>query len=305
MASRIAFTVLVTFLCSVIFACSASSLQETKTGEYVIWAHSDIHPRNHEQKWEYEAAIDDIISLGLSPDMAVVPGDLVYRQESQMYWDWMKNLREKTGIKHWFEIAGNHDLNDEASYYKNSGKPMHYAVRLGNVLFIFLSDEIRSAITDISDEAVKWWERLVIDNQDSIIVTVTHACYAFSGFTAAINWTMVIKNSARFHDVLKRCHVDLWLSGHTHLPAYFGNKAIISEEYGTLFLDVSSIKKHIASPVESWLLILENGSSTLRCYPRNHEKKKFYNSIAFTYELSHAFRRGSGAPEIVSIFQNP
>lgn len=287
-------------------SCGGSSaVTESGDSDYIIWAHSDIQPKNQEQKAEYEAAVRDILSLNIVPDMAIVPGDLVYRQESQMYWDWMKELRGRTGIEHWFEIAGNHDLNDRESYYINSGRPEHYAFRTGNVLFIMLSDEIRSAITEISDEAVRWWEDLVASNQDSIVVTVTHACYGYSGFVAAVNWTMTIKNSVRFHTALSMYRVDLWLSGHTHLPNYIGIKASLPDEYGTLFLDVSSIKKHRASPVESWLLVFRENSSVLECMPRNHEKGVFYDKLTVKHRLGRPFKRGSGVPEIVSVFKKP
>jgi hypothetical protein len=50
-----------------------------------------------------------------------------------------------------------------------------YTVEKGNILFIFMSNEDKGKATVISDETFKWWKNLVINNQDKIIVTITHA----------------------------------------------------------------------------------------------------------------------------------
>jgi len=268
----------------------------------IIWAHADIQPNVPDEKKHYEIAVKDMKTMPFVPDMAIVAGDLVHRWDSQNYWDWMKTLRSETGISLWFEIAGNHDQNDPISYAKNSGKPWHYAVRSGNVLFIFLSDEIRSAVTDISDGAFEWWKDLVINNQDSIIVTVTHAALSQSGLLSTLNNTMCIKDSKRFWEVIKKYRVDLWISAHTHLPNYIPVKTSKPEECATFFLDISSIHKHFASPIESWVLIFKNGSHSLLCMARNHEEGRFYKT-SFSLDLPKPFVRGNEKPLIVSQYQ--
>ena len=268
----------------------------------IIWAHSDIQPYNLDEKEQYEIAIKDIKSMPFVSDMAIVAGDLVHRQDSQQYWDWMKTLRSESGIPLWFEIAGNHDQNDPVSYLKNSGKPWHYAVRYGNVLFIFLSDEIRSAVTDISDGAFEWWKNLVINNQDLIIVTITHAALKQSGLISTLNSTMCIKDSKRFWEVIQKYRVDLWISAHTHLPNYIPIKKSTRRKSATFFLDISSIHKHTASPIESWIFIFRDGSRSLLCFARNHEKNKFYRT-SFNLNLPMPFVYGSGKPLMVSQYQ--
>jgi len=268
----------------------------------IIWTHSDIQPYTPDEKKHYEIAVKDMKTLPFIPDIAIVAGDLVHRGDSQLYWDWMKELRSETGVPLWFEIAGNHDQNDPAAYLKNSRKPWHYAARSGNVLFIFLSDEVRSAVTDISDGAFEWWKELVINNQDSIIVTITHAALSQSGLLSTFNSTMCIKDSKRFWEVIKKYRVDLWISAHTHLPNYIPIKTSMSEENGTFFLDISSIHKDFASPVESWILIFRDGNRSLLCMARNHEKGKFYMT-SFDLNLPKPFIRGYEKTLIVSQYQ--
>jgi 3',5'-cyclic AMP phosphodiesterase CpdA len=271
-----------------------------RTDVFIVWAHSDIQPNNPSEKEQYETAIRDVSALPFVPDAALIAGDLVHRSESQMYWDWMKKLRAETKIPFWYEIAGNHDLNDFESYRRNSGKPRHYAVRYGNILFIFLSDEIRSAPTDISDAAFEWWRGLVEANSDSIIVTVTHAALEQSGLISTINKTMCIKGSDRFWNVLREYPVDLWISGHSHLPNYLAIKSSAPETCRTAFIDISAIHGSFGSPIESWMFVFRDGSRSFAGIPRNHEDGKFYSSMIVRRELSRPFRKGVSAPAIVS-----
>jgi len=287
-------------VCAVFFAVFAFSCARKLTPDdfspretsLIIWAHADIQPNVPDEKTHYEIAVKDLKNLPFVPDMAIVAGDLVHKRDSsQYYWDWMKPLRSETGIPLWFEIAGNHDQ-DDPSYAKNSGKPWHYAVRSGNVLFIFLSNETRNRTTVISDGAFEWWKDLVINNQDSIIVTITHTTLSQSGLFLSTLKSMSIKDSKRFWEVIKKYRVDLWISAHTHFPNYVPiMKTSRCEECDTFFLDVSSIHKDFASPVESWILIFKGGSRSLLCLARNHEKSKFYWT-SFSLNLPKPFVLG-------------
>jgi hypothetical protein len=295
------------FAASVLLSCGRAALTadmiSPREKNFIVWAHSDIQPNFPAEKVQYETAVRDLATLPFVPDAAVVAGDLVHRLDSQNYWNWMKELRAQTKIPLWYEIAGNHDLNDPASYARNSGKPRHYAVRCGNILFIFLSDEIRSAVTDISDGAFEWWKDLVVNNQDSIIVTVTHAALPQSGLISTVNWTMSIEKPDRFWNVIKKYSVDVWLSGHSHLPNYLAIKSTEPEGCRTLFLDVSSIHKNVGSPIESWILVFRDGSRTFQCVPRNHEEGEFYSRTSVRRELSRPFSMKDRNAAIVSRFE--
>ena len=289
------------FLFIAIFASCSTELVINDNSEpsekLIIWAHSDIQPRYLWEKYHYEYAIDDVNSLPFVPDMALVAGDIVHRQSSEMYWKWIKDLRQSTGIPYWFEIAGNHDNHDIETYKKQSGKPLHYTVRCGNILFIFLSDETKKSNTIISDKVFLWWKNIVINNQDSIIVTVTHAPLLQSRLVSTLNRTMIIRDSDRFWNVINEYTVDVWISAHDHLPNVMPIKYTTPENCKTLFLGISSIHKVKFSPIESWFLIFQNGSSTLQCAARNHEKRYFYSS-SFNYELSKTVFY-KGAPPIL------
>ncbi|MDA3900937.1 MAG: metallophosphoesterase [Spirochaetes bacterium] len=292
------------FMLSVISCTTTIIIPEptSRNEMFIVWAHSDIQPKKPEEKFHYEDAIKDVTGLSFVPDMAIVAGDLVNRKNSQMYWDWMKQLRQKTAIPYWYEISGNHDHNDIESYLRNSGKPMHYTVRYGNLLFIFLSDETKRAVTHISDEVFQWWKEIVIQNSDSIIITITHAPLKQSQLISTYNWTMRIDRSERFWEIIKKHNVDIWISAHDHLPGFLSIKSTTPEGCNTLFLDVSSIHKTRGSPIESWMLFFKNNSNKLTCAARSHEKGKFYTTT-FDRRLSRPFINDGGKPVIKSKFE--
>ena len=244
--------------------------------DLVIWAHSDIQPRNETQKEQYEKAFADIRKNVPSVNTAIVAGDLVWRDNlPQDYYGWMLKLRKDSGIPYWYEISGNHDLNDRNAYIQFTSWPMHYAVTYGNTVFIFMSDEVRSAVTDISPEAFQWWRDLVTRIQDHNIIVITHAALKQSKILGTVNSTMTIDNSDRFYRVLREYNVDIWLSAHTHLPNILRGKWHRGSHVRTLFVDISGINETFFSPVESWILHLRNGMNEVVMYPRNHTRYPF------------------------------
>ncbi len=269
--------------------------------DLVIWAHSDMQPRTESQKVQYETAFHDVRKNIPSVNTAIVAGDLVWRDNlPEDYYGWMHKLRKNSGIPYWFEIAGNHDLNDRDAYLQFTSCPMHYAVTYGNTVFIFMSDEIRSAVTDISPEAFRWWRDLVIKFQDHNIIVITHASLNQSKLMGTINSTMTIKDSKRFYRVLKKYHVDIWLSAHTHLPNILRGKWHRGSHVPTLFVDISGINKTTFSPIESWILHLRNGMREVIMYPRNHEKEIHYKTQKLVHSLRYPFTWDGNAPVMVS-----
>ncbi|HSV96455.1 MAG TPA: metallophosphoesterase [Spirochaetota bacterium] len=266
-----------------------------------IWAHSDIQPRNPREKAQYEAAVADIVKNVPDIYASIVAGDLVHRKDdAPAYHEWLAGLRRDSGIPWWFEIAGNHDQNDIATYFRYTGKPLHYAVKIGNMLIILMSDEIRSAVTDISDEAFIWWRGLLRSNRHMIIVTVTHGALHGVGILSTINPTMRIGRSERFVEVLKKYPVDLWLSGHSHIPSILSGKYSKPPGLGTLFIDVSSIHKSRFSPMESYVIVFKTDSDRLQILLRDHERGRFIRTRSLVHSARAPFIWEGGDPKIIS-----
>src|SRR6056297_527409 len=262
-----------------------------------IWCHSDLQPENTEELKYYQVAVDDMAAAYNRVDIGLVPGDIVYaKKEAAIYYRAFLETREKLNTPCWLEIAGNHEARHLEAFIKNIGKPLHYASRYGNILFILMSDEQRTAMQEISDETFRWWKDLVINNQDKIIITVTHACLKQSGLLSSAFPTMRIAGSDRFAEVLKEYHVDIWISGHSHLPTYFNGKVNRPFRYrDTLFLEVAAIRKDIISGIESWILELEHGSRKVQVAARNHGRGKETWNMTFTHELRLPYNKTTGS----------
>jgi predicted phosphodiesterase len=275
-----------------------SEINEVISGDpknsLTIWALSDIQPKNDKQKRELEDAIKDINNNVPDIDFAVVAGDIINESEEKDF-DWYLSTKPSSYIKKWYEIAGNHDLKlDSGEGYKRKiSGDFHYSVVTGNILFIFMSNEARGKPTYISDETFNWWLDLVLTNQDKIIVVVTHAPLEGSGIPFSSLHDKQVLDSERFTDVLKNYRVDMWISGHLHLPHSFTNNIVVKKKYnGTIFMNISSIRTELLGikDSESKIITFACGSDKVFIRSRNHTKKKYEESLDAVFKISREYK---------------
>ena len=268
--------------------------------DLVIWAFGDIQPRNQKERDNFEMAADDIGRMK-NIDAALCIGDIVqwgdeYRAEDA--YKWFYNAYKKTGVSNLYEIAGNHDARNIEAYLEATGKPLHYALKYGNLLIIMMSDEKDSSATDISDGAFLWWKNLVETNRDKNIITVTHSHLGGSGFVYNIISYRNVRDSERFTGVLKNEKVELWLCGHTHIPSFFGlSKRQISSLDDTVFMNVASIREdYWFSNAESRIITLKKGSDEMTVQIRNHRKAEFKGCLEQRIKLKARFEYDGKGP---------
>jgi predicted MPP superfamily phosphohydrolase len=258
-----------------------------------IWTLSDIQPKNQGQKQQFPKAIDDINKNIPDIDFAIVAGDIVDRA-SETDFDWYLSTKNLSYIKEWYEIAGNHDVkwDNGVLYKKKIDNNFNYSIIKGNILFILMSDELTSSETDISDETFNWWKDLIINNQDKIIVTVTHAPLEGSPILFSSFRRRQIKDSKRFTDVLKKYKVDIWLSGHVHVPQWFPNDIGRIEKYNeTMFINVAGIRTEALGlkQSESRILTFICGSNIVLLQSRNHTEKRYNKDLEAAFKVSKEF----------------
>ncbi len=256
----------------------------------VIWAHSDVQPRAEQEKSDYITAVNDIKeNFGAIP-LALFAGDIVQRQNLKEMCQWFIDIRKKASIPVWLEIAGNHDWRALDLYKQYIKKPLSYTKETGNILFIMMSNENSKRYTYISDETFSWWKEKVINNQDKIIITVTHGCLKQSGLFAS-NWDrLCIQNSERFANVLKKNKIDIWISGHSHFPAWFPRMEYQNNELNKiLFIDIGAIRKDFMTSIESCFLYFIPGKDKALIKRRNHESKEFNDEYDRVKKLSHPY----------------
>jgi hypothetical protein len=291
------------FIPLILCSCYLKELASLKANEDIwnnpknslrIWALSDIQPKKRKHRKEFERAIQDIYQNVPSIDLAIVAGDIL-QEVSEEGFDWYIRTINLSYIKEWYEIMGNHDLNpdDGKLYRKKIREDFHYAIQKGNILFIFMSDEVKSSATDISDVTFDWWRDLVVNNQDKIIVTVTHAPLEGSKIPFSTLSRRQITDSKRFTDVLKKYRVDIWLSAHLHVPEWFPNDINRVKKYnGTVFINVAGIRTEALGlkQSESRIITFVCGSDKVLVGSRNHTQEAYNNDLDVVFNLSKEYK---------------
>jgi calcineurin-like phosphoesterase family protein len=291
------------FIPLILCSCYLKELASLKANEDIwnnpknslrIWALSDIQPKKRKHRKEFERAIQDINQNVPGIDLAIVVGDIL-QEVSEEGFDWYIRTINLSYIKEWYEIMGNHDLNpdDGKLYRKKIREDFHYAIQKGNILFIFMSDEVKSSATDISDVKFDWWRDLVVNNQDKIIVTVTHAPLEGSKIPFSTLSRRQITDSKRFTDVLKKYRVDIWLSAHLHVPEWFPNDINRVKKYnGTVFINVAGIRTEALGlkQSESRIITFVCGSDKVLVGSRNHTQEAYNNDLDVVFNLSKEYK---------------
>ncbi len=243
---------------------------------FVIWMLSDIQPPTQADRRFFEQAIADVNDHVAQVDMAVIAGDLMKSRSQDEDFAWFLDTRNRSQVRRWYEIAGNHDVRSEPLFHLYFPRPSHYAVAFGNILLLLLSDELPSSKTEISDEAFTWWRDLVLKNQNRIIITVSHGQLKNSGLLGSSLASRQIEGSERFEKVLREARVAVWASGHTHLPQGLPGTMSIKEDLGgTCFVNVSAIDTGSIMHSQSRFFFFQEGSDTLLIRSRNHTLGRF------------------------------
>jgi len=255
-----------------------------------IWALSDIQPRSLDERNAFKNAISDINNNIKEVKFSIVAGDIVNSTDEEIF-DWYIAERNKSYIKTWYEIIGNHDLkNDNGKLFRNKLRnQLNYSLAVDNMIYIFMSDALKSRPTDISDETFKWWKNLVINNQDKIITVVTHAPLEGSNIPFSEDKDRQILDSNRFRQVLKQYKVDLWLSGHLHLPNEFTNTLNRNENLNDIiFVHISSIRPEFLGLKHSQSRFIEFlcGENMIRIKSRDHQSGKWNDELEKSFIIS-------------------
>ena len=258
-----------------------------------IWALADIQPTNRGHEEAFELAITDMNENVPNLDMAIVAGDIVNETNEETF-DWYVRTRNGSYIDEWYEIIGNHDLKTDMGklFREKLREEVNYSIVKGNILFIFMSDSQRGKATEISDETFNWWKELVINNQDKIIVVTTHAPLEDSGIPFSSFTDRQIINSERFTSVLKEYRVDLWMSGHLHIPQSVMNNIVEKDKFdGTIFVHISSIRPEVLGlkESESRVITFACGSDKVLIQSRNHEEGSFAPNQDRMFRLSKKY----------------
>jgi len=269
---------------------------------FVVWMLSDIQPPTISERVSFERAIEDVNDNVAQVNLGVIAGDLLKARSHDEAFQWFVTTRKRSKVKDWYEIAGNHDIRSGKLFWQYFPYPSYYAAEVGNLLFLFMSDESTDSKTDLADTTFDWWRQMVIDNQDHIIFTVTHAQLRHSGLLGSIASSRVIAGSERFEQVLEKYRVALWASGHVHLPQGLSETVSIQKQLGgTFFVNVSCIYEDTLMDSQSRFFYFENGSDTVWIRSRNHTKGQFHTELDIPLQLDRPFVWDGGKSVVLPV----
>lgn len=279
---------------------------KTKRKDYfVIWAHSDIHPKggdvHEEQRQQYENAIDDMLTQ--SVDLVLVPGDIALGSTAVLErgdYEWYNEQKNKfvheakLHFNNWMEIAGNHDNHVYEEYLKRINPELSYARLFGNILIIAMSDEYEnySAEQELSDKTISWWKDLVKNNQDKIIINMTHnhalRASIFQTLRVDTILGMGIQGTRGIFYELNRYPIDMWLNGHTHKPSWIPGTT--AKDKGIIYLDTAAIRKDFwYQHVESRVIYFKKGTNEVLVRTRYHEDQEYVKCLDHIYHVRNKF----------------
>jgi len=264
---------------------------------FVIWAHSDIHPKGAEnhliQRKQYEDAIDDMLTQSI--DAVIVAGDIALGTDAVLKrkdYEWYNKLKNKFVYEakmhydNWIDIAG---ITEE--YLKQINDRLYYSRLFGNILILAMSDEYNnySAEQEISDKTFTWWkEQIHKHSKDKIIINVTHN-HALRGTifqTLRIDSMlgMGIQGTRGMFYEMNRYPIDMWLNGHTHKPSWLPTTTVKTNN--VIYIDTAAIRKDFwYQNVESRVIYFKKNSNEVLIRTRYHEYKKYIECLDKIYHV--------------------
>ena len=269
-----------------------------------IWISSDIHIGKEDEGYDgaewLKNALGDV-EKNLQPvDYAVILGDIVHdgrRNELEQYISIKKNSR----IKKWFELAGNHEhYGNRINIYREllrSEKPYFYVD--GNVVWLFISDELHSRPGNITEESTQWIVEKLEKLRGNVIIVCSHQMVKGTieeSEKAALN----IHPDERIRRIRNAAKIDLWLSGHLH-HSRPRDKRDFAKVGDTSFLNAASLSHAYDTGIsESFLIELEDGTNEIVLKCRNHDKGVFNKDMSFKARTGKEIRL-DGKPYLIEM----
>jgi len=195
------------------------------TNTYKVFVIADTHFDNSNTSFDWSNILEQRLdNMYGQYDLGLILGDIVSEQNNlDEIIEFDAILNNKNLDENFLIITGNHDTlygGGEKSvdpYYLNNISPTgthNFVKRVGNILFIMIGDEGCDSGDGsyglCSRTTYEWFDRIVSENQDKIIVVSSHEQPAIISNVEALSF------SADFVETLKNYNVNVWLYGHTH-----------------------------------------------------------------------------------------
>jgi len=260
-----------------------------------IWVWTDMHVGRLATA-DIQSAIDDIKN-NVGVDMVLGLGDMVDDGlASQM--DSYLSIRNNSGLKPWYELLGNHDVDYSMTFNEalsKIGRPPLYEVRVGNIVFIMISDigqmdgytvtcgDVKNDVWQTLEQRLDYWNK-----QKANVILCTHQPPYNSVYSSTESCMYQVGKD--WGALLDKYKVDAWLHGHIHSSSIYSPWTVTW--HNCKIVSCSSLANWCAfgsNPIDSKVLFISEGSETILAKYRNHETQSWNSTYDITIPLRYAF----------------
>jgi hypothetical protein len=260
-----------------------------------VWVLSDLHSGYVEggkdgAEW-FALACKDMQSDHADIAYAMTLGDITHGGNEEQLKNYI-TARDASGIKTWYEVAGNHEYHDgKADSYKHlirSTDP--YSVSDGNLAWIFLSDEKAGVPGELTPASCDWLDSELAKHKGKNIIVCSHQ---------GVKDTTVktdkpdrhIQPADRIAANIAKSDIALWMSGHEHHAPYTAKH--IARVGETAYINVASMSHaYKTGSSQSCLLEFQPGAKQIIARRREHDTQKFMPEFEVKIPLRHPIELG-------------
>jgi hypothetical protein len=222
---------------------------------------------------------------------AMTLGDITHGGSEQQLRNYI-TVRHASGIKTWYEVAGNHEyLSGKAEGYQKLVRNTDpYSVVDGNLVWIFLSDEKPGVQGDLTPTSCDWLEAELARHKDRNIIVCSHQ--GVKDTTIKTDHPQRhIHPADRIAAIIEKSGIALWMSGHEHHSLYSAKH--IARVNDTTFINVASMSHaYKTGSSQSHLLEFAPGAKEITARRREHDSRKFLPEFETIIPLRHPIEPG-------------
>ncbi len=260
-----------------------------------VWVLSDLHSGLTEggkdgAEW-FGAACKDMQKDHADIAYAMTLGDIAHGGNEPQLKNYI-TTRDASGIKTWYEIAGNHEYHggkaDTFIQLIRSTDP--YSIVDGNLVWIFLSDELPGVQGDLTPKTCDWLESELAKHKGKNIIVCSHQ--GVKDTTIKTNQgDRHLHPADRISAIIAKSEIALWMSGHEHHSPY--SEKHIARVENTTYINVASMSHaYKTGSSQSCLLEFVPGAKELVARRREHDTQKFLPEFEVKIPLLYPIELG-------------
>ncbi|MES2983115.1 MAG: metallophosphoesterase [Verrucomicrobiota bacterium] len=260
-----------------------------------VWVLSDLHSGLVEggkdgAEW-FALACKDMQQEHADIAYAMTLGDLTHGGTEPQLKNYI-TTRDGSGIKTWYEVAGNHEYHDGKAdlYTKLIRSTDPYSVVDGNLAWIFLSDQKAGVPGELTPTSCDWLEAELTKHKGKNIIVCSHQGVKDTTFQTH-KAQRHIHPADRISELIAKSEIALWMSGHEHHTPYTAKH--IARVENTTYINVASMSHaYKTGSSQSFLLEFKPGAQEIIARRREHDTLKFMPEFEVKIPLLHALELG-------------